>query len=110
VINLLHADKRFIKARRVPPAFPWCLADFLRKPYLARSQPQLGWRSGARKPGRGDGSGLLLGLELDLMLWLDLGLELEVLAWVWGSKELGDGDPRSWWFINSNRWMPKLPP
>ena len=78
--------------------------------YWARSQPQLGWWSGARKPGRADGPGLLLGLELGLKLWLDWGLELEALIWVWGSKELGDGDPRSWWFISSNRWMPKLPP
>ena len=53
---------------------------------------------------------MLLGLELDLKLWLDLGLELAVLASVWGSKELGDVDPSSWWFISSNRWMPKLPP
>ena len=53
---------------------------------------------------------MLLGLELDLKLWLDLGLKLEALASVWGSKELGDVDPRSWWFISSNRWMPKLPP
>ena len=54
-----------------------------------------------------------MGLELGLKLWLDWvldwGLELEALIWVWGSKELGDADPRSWWFINSNRWMPKLP-